>query len=390
MKTTTLLVVLITFCVAFGNADSISAKDRKKDKKHSSKKLNDITDVSNFTVDGRQVKLNGKPIYFKGMGYQPVPVGQHPNDPPNGDYFTSNYASIYKPDIDRMRQMGVNAIKIYSWYPDKDHSDFLNYAYNGNNNPIFVAVGYFMPPGTVISQFNEKLALFKTLAQKTFTHPAIIGYMLGNENVGGDRNNPTFWTNLNKISEALKSIAPNKLTFTGLVDDGMLSVKAGNNYMTSLDVWGINIFRGKTLGNFYDTYENASRKPVFITELGFPSTIRENGVPKAMPDNGEDAADYTEDVLEEVEKNRSDKDKSDVVAGVFWFMFCDEWWKQECPACWHPNNQPCSCSKSTHDFTSAKPTDSFPGKYWDEEWFGVYTADRQARKLVDAIKDVWK
>ena len=286
-------------------------------------------DVTNFTVSGRQVLLNGDPFFAKGVGYQPVPVGEHPNDAPNGDYFTSNYAYIYKPDIDKMRAMGVNAIKIYSWYPDKDHSDFLNYAYNGGRDPIYVAVGYFMPPGTIIGNFAEKLALFKTLANMTHQHPGILGYMLGNENVGNDINNQKFWTNLNQISGALKSIAPNKLTFTGIVDDGMKTVRAGNNYMTSLDVWGINVFRGKTLGDFYSTYENASTKPVFITELGFPASTRPGGNPQVMPDNAAEVGDYAEDVLVEVEKNSSQEDASDPVAGVFWFMWCDEWWKQE-------------------------------------------------------------
>lgn len=387
-----LLLPLIACLFSFGFQDHplFTGNTEKLSAVVSPENESDISASSNFKVSGRQVKLNGDPIFFKGMGYQPVPVGQHPNDAPNGDYFTSNYAHIYKPDVDKMRAMGVNAIKIYSWYPDKDHSDFLNYCYNNNNDPIFVAVGYFMPPGTIVNNFEEKLALFKTLASKTATHPAIIGYMLGNENVGGDINNPVFWTNLNKISAAIKAIAPNKLTFTGLVDDGMKSVRAGNSYMTSLDVWGINVFRGKTLGDFYKTYENASTKPVFVTELGFPATIRTNGVPAVMPDNAEDVADYTEDVLKEIEKNSSDDDASDVVAGVFWFMFCDEWWKQECPACWSPNNQPCACSKSTHDFTKTNYTDNFPGKWWDEEWFGLYTTDRSPRAAVKTITKLWK
>ena len=343
-------------------------------------------DVTNWTTEGYQVKLNGKPFFAKGMGYQPVPVGSHPNDYPNGDYFMKEYSNIYEPDIKKMRDMGVNAIKIYSWYPDKDHNDFLNKCYNGGNKPIYVAVGYFMPPGTIIGEFDAKLKLFKQLAESTKNHPAIMGYMLGNENVGGDVNNSAFWTNYNKIAAALKSIAPNKLTFTGLVDDGMASVKAGNNYMVNLDVWGINVFRGKTLGNFYSTYQSASKKPCFITELGFPATVRENGVPKMMPDNADDVGEYAEDVLNEIHNNSSDDEPDDPIAGVFWFMFCDEWWKQECPACY---GSPCACSKSTHDFTKDNYTDNFPGKYWDEEWFGLYTADRQPRAAVNVIKELW-
>jgi len=342
-------------------------------------------DVTDWKVNGRQILLNGKPFFAKGVGYQPTPVGENPARSPNGDYFTSNYAGIYKPDIDLMDAMGVNAIKIYSWFPDKDHSDFLNYAYSKG---IYVIIGYYMPPGTVIGNFAEKLELFRQLAEMTKTHPGIMGYQLGNENVGNDINNPTFWNNLNQIAAKLKSIAPNKLVTTGLVDDGEKSVRAGNNYMTSLDVWGINIFRGKTLGNFYSDYKNASNKPVFITEIGFPNTIRNNGIPAMMPDNSQATADYVEDVMEEINDNSSDDEPDDPVGGVFYFMWTDEWWKQNCPACY--SSGPCACSDNTHDYTKDNRSGAFPGGWWDEEWFGLYTADRQARKTVDVLKKMWR
>jgi len=384
-------IVLIAMAFRF-NSDHMSFQNQQSENiVTNAKDLTDNTsyDVTNFTCSGHQVLLNGHPFFAKGVGYQPTPVGEHPNDSPNGDYFTSNYAYIYKPDLDKMREMGVNSLRIYSWYPDKDHSDFLNYAYNGGTNPIYVAVGYYMPPGTIIGNFDEKLALFKTLATKTAQHPDIIGYQLGNENLGNDLNNPDYWNKLNQIAAALKAIAPNKLTFTGLVDDGMKSVQVGNQYMTSLDVWGINIFRGRHLGDLYSSYASASTKPMFITEVGFPATIREGGIPKPMPDNGEMVGEYCKDVIEEIDDNSSADHSDDVVAGVYWFMWNDEWWKQECPACWSPNNQPCSCSKSTHDFTATNYTDNFPGKWWDEEWFGLYTVDRQPRAAVDVLHSLW-
>jgi len=382
-----LAAVILTEANAATITETKSSLENVKSLSTESNILNSaVYDVTNWSTSGRQILLNGKPFFAKGMGYQPVPVGEHPNNSPNGDYFTSNYAHIYEPDVDRMKAMGVNAIKIYSWYPDKDHTPFLNYCYARG---IYVLVGYFMPPGTIVGEFQQKLALFKTLAQMTNTHPAIMGYMLGNENIGGDLNNPTFWNNYNAIAAALKQIAPNKLTTTGLVDDGMKSVQVGNNYMTSLDVWGINVFRGKTMGDFYSTYMSASKKPVWITEIGFPNSVRVNGTPGMMPDNGKDVAEYVEDVLEEIFDNSSDDEPDDPIGGIFYFMFSDEWWKQECPACWSPNNQPCACAASTHDFTLKNYTDNFPGKYWDEEWFGAYTADRQPRAVVDVLKTMF-
>jgi exo-beta-1,3-glucanase (GH17 family) len=342
-------------------------------------------ETTNWTVDGRQIKLNGKPFFAKGVGYQPTPVGENPARSPNGDYFTSNYSNIYKGDIDKMADMGVNCIKIYSWFPDKDHSDFLDYAYKKG---IYVLVGYYSPNADLKNNFNTIKSQFETLARNTATHPGMMGYQLGNENVGGDAQNPDFWGLYNQIAAALKSIAPSKIVTTGLVDDGMISVRYGNTYMTSLDAWGINVFRGKSLGDFYKTYTDASRKPVLITEIGFPNTVRTNGVPAAMPNNGEATADYVDDVMDEINDNSSDDEPNDPVAGVYYFMWSDEWWKQNCPACW--SNGPCACSDNTHDYTKDNSSGAFPGGWWDEEWFGLYTADRQARKTVDVLKSKWK
>ena len=385
-KSLFILFPVIFLALAFTNLKEDSQNSDPKNENV----LPQTSDVTDWKVSQRQILLNGHPFFAQGVCYQPVPVGEDPNNSPNGDYFTSNYSYIYKPDIDRMKSMGINSIKIYSWYPDKDHTDFLNYCYQ---NGIYVIVGYYMPPGTIIGNYDEKLGLFKTLANMTKTHPAIMGYQLGNENIGTDRNNPDFWTKLNQIAAALKSIAPNKLVTTGLVDEvdasgAIISVIAGNNFMTSLDVWGINVFRGNSLGHFYDKYSEATAKPVLLTELGFPNSVRNGNTPGDMPNNGQATADYYEHVLEEVDGESSVDNPSDPVGGVYIFEWNDEWWKQQCPACW--SNGPCSCGKTTHDFTATNRTDAFPGGWWDEEWFGIYTADRSPRASVETIKHLWK
>src|ERR671916_339802 len=91
-----------------------------------------------ITIRNRQVLLNGQPFQFQGIDYAPTPIGQNPNDWPNGDYFTSDYSDIYSRDLPLMREMGINTIKVYAWNISADHSDFLTKAYNGGTNPIYV------------------------------------------------------------------------------------------------------------------------------------------------------------------------------------------------------------------------------------------------------------
>jgi hypothetical protein len=70
------------------------------------------------TANGFQLKLNGQPFVVKGMNYSPVPIGTAPGSPPYGDYFVPNYANVWKPDLDKIREAGINVIKLYTGNPD--------------------------------------------------------------------------------------------------------------------------------------------------------------------------------------------------------------------------------------------------------------------------------
>ena len=64
------------------------------------------------------LKIDGKPFVIKGMNYAPVPIGSALKFPPHGDYFVPNFANVWKADIDKMREAGINVIKLYAGDPD--------------------------------------------------------------------------------------------------------------------------------------------------------------------------------------------------------------------------------------------------------------------------------
>ncbi len=112
------------------------------------------------TANGFQLKLNGQPFVVKGMNYSPVPIGTAPGNPPYGDYFVSNYANVWKSDIDKIREAGVNVIKLYAGNPDLNAGApgtagnwkaFLDYCYNGGNKPVYVVM-FSYTQGGVIAQ----------------------------------------------------------------------------------------------------------------------------------------------------------------------------------------------------------------------------------------------
>jgi len=99
------------------------------------------------------------------MNYSPVPIGAAPEFIACGDYFIPYYANVWRPDIDKMRQAGINVIKLYAGNPDLNAGTpgsggnwkpFLDYCYNGGNNPIYVVM-FSYTQGGVIAQGGNGL-----------------------------------------------------------------------------------------------------------------------------------------------------------------------------------------------------------------------------------------
>jgi hypothetical protein len=114
-------------------------------------------------ANGFQLKLNGQPFVIKGMNYSPVPIGTAPGIIPYGDYFVPNYTNVWKPDIDKMRDAGINVIKLYAGNPDLNAGlpgtagnwkQFLDYCYNGGRKPIYVVM-FSYTQGGVIAQGGQ-------------------------------------------------------------------------------------------------------------------------------------------------------------------------------------------------------------------------------------------
>lgn len=165
-------------------------------------------------ADEFQVRLNGQPFVVKGMNYSPVPIGAAPRYVPYGDYFIPYYDNVWKPDVDKMRAAGINVIKLYAGNPDLNAGApgtagnwkaFLDYCYNGGSQPIYVVM-FSYTQGAVIAQggtgLNDYIRQYDKLVKSTVKHPAVFGYLIGNEIFGGVTQNSQFWTNFGKLINA--------------------------------------------------------------------------------------------------------------------------------------------------------------------------------------------
>jgi hypothetical protein len=189
---------------------------------------------------------------------------------PYGDYFTSDYSGIYDRDLPLLRDMGANTIRLWNWNNTADHLDFLDKAYNGGIDPIYVIAGFWINPDLDIdpdspdnvreqlkSDFREMVAIHKN-------HPAILMWAIGNDlnadNMYGGNFDHLF-SLINEMAEEAHTEegASYHPVTTALVDSNLIStISTYDSLVPSLDIWSANIYRGNTFGTLFNDYEAIS------------------------------------------------------------------------------------------------------------------------------------
>ena len=96
---------------------------------------------TNFTTTrlsarDRTLLLDGEPLLVRGVTYSPTPIGK---DMSSGDaslrvhdFFVEEHEAIWSADLELMRAMGMNAVRVYELRETGDHRKFLDKAYACN------------------------------------------------------------------------------------------------------------------------------------------------------------------------------------------------------------------------------------------------------------------
>ena len=229
------------------------------------------SETTAFTVSGRNVLLNGTPFFIKGVDYgnNQIDAYADPNPLDNAN------EKVWNPDLDAMRAAGVNAVKVYNVSLDsfKPYEDiigavnklrpyesgkinrFLDKAWNGGNHPVYVVLSIFFGGANVMEPkyLNALKAVYNLMANEYAAYPAVMGISIGSEiNSRAYINDPTWWKGLNQINNQIwkgyNAVGAEKITTTTMVDDGLRTVKAGELAGFKVDTWGIDVYRGRTMG----------------------------------------------------------------------------------------------------------------------------------------------
>jgi len=372
------------------------------------------------TANGFQIQLNGQPFIIKGMNYSPVPIGTAPGNVPYGDYFVSDYANVWQPDIDNIRQAGINVIKLYAGNPDLNAGNpasggnwkqFLDYCYNGGTNPVYVVM-FSYTQGGVIAQggdgLNDYIRQYSEMVKSTVTHPAVFGYIIGNEIFDGVTSNSQFWINFGMLINAAQgaglSQGQNPFLMTATNDNftpqnSWPAIQLGEQsaQLANLNSWCINVYRGDQFGGsgnsvftqylaLMSSLGSTVKKPLILGEWGTPHTTRPanvyssnavgpvtnlDDVPVSQMGSGQPyfAAEPVETFLNtqwNTIKTNLMAGSNQVCVGGFIFDWCDEYWKG--------NNNNVQVGGPNINFQGG----AFAGGYWDEAGFGVTSAVDQS------------
>ena len=325
------------------------------------------------TVTGKQLLVNGAPFTVKGVVYSPVPIGEDPNlTPPYGDYFTGPYAPLHDRDLPLLRAMGANTLRLYHWEKTADHSAFLDQAYNGGVDPLYVIAGYWIDAGLDLdpnspANVREQLkADFREMVAAHKTHPAILMWSVGhNLNQAGLSSNQLsqVFSLINEMAEtaqAEEGTTGHPVTTALFDQDLAATIAAFEQTVPALDIWGANVYRGKSFGTLFSDLGPITQKPIMIMEYGIDAYDQTRG------DEYEKLgtpvqADYAEALWKEIAAN-----PSTCVGGAI-MSYSDEWWKARYaadPGC-VPDPDPGVQGRCGF------ATNAQPDGYANEEWWGL-------------------
>lgn len=303
--------------------------------------------------------------------------------------------------------------------PDKfahfTHKQFLDHCWNNGNQPIYVLVGIPLPSTVLYRYGNATDAeraywdfIVEEIVRDTHDHPAVLGYTLFNEIdenrsawpgvneiklTGGVQNEDSdfYYGQLLKYSKKIHDITgrganQRKLVGWAAHDNQPFvhyggSVPAANPYFAQLediDFYGVNTYQSLSLDSVlgsangqYGSLTGKAKKPVILTELGWP------GVGTSNPANLDSLVDneVTQKKAAAVITDMIPKAfASDLVLGLCYFEYSDEWWKQP----------PFDATA----WNGGPPDPGMPNGYHSQEAFGLYaTARAGGRKNNDSVYD---
>ncbi len=350
---------------------------------------------------GMKLVVNGEDFMINGMNWDYFPIGT------NFNYSLWKQSDdVIKGALDAemglLKNMGVNTIRMYTgvqpkWikyiYENYGIYTMLNHSfgrYGLTINGAWVAVTDYRDPATqelLMSEVSKMTEEYKNT-------PGILLFLLGNENnyglfwagaetedfpdeedkrreVGEKRGRPMYKL-MNDAAVKMKSI--DSAHPVAICNGDLLFADIIAEECQDVDIYGVNMYRGKTFGDAFERVKNELDKPMMLTEFGADAF---NAI-----SNSEDQkmqAYYMVENWKEIYENAAGLGKSGNSIGGFTFQFSDGWWKFGQTKNLDVHDTNASWANGGYSIDLA------PGENnMNEEWFGICAkGPTNARGLYD-------
>ncbi|MFN3755524.1 MAG: glycosidase [Flavobacterium sp.] len=337
---------------------------------------------------GSKLLVDGKEFMVNGMNWDYFPIGT------NYDYSLWNQSEIViKTALDDemalLQNMGVNSIRVYAGIPKK----WIEYIYDNYGiytmlNHSFGRYGLTIDgvwtPVTNYSDQKTRNLLMSEVTELSETYKNTRGlllFLLGNENnyglfwagaetedfpddeaekayIGKTRGTPMYQL-MNEASKAIKKINPSNPV--AICNGDLLFLEIIAQECPDVDIYGTNVYRGKSFGDLFERVKNEYGKPVLFTEFGSDAFNA-----RTMEEDQQAQAYYLKYNWKEIYENAYGFGKSGNSIGGYTFQFSDGWWKYGQTTNLDKHDTNASWANGGYEFDFVEGENNM-----NEEWFGI-------------------
>lgn len=347
---------------------------------------NNVVVVSN--EQGVKLKVNGKDFFINGMNWDYFPIGT------NYEYSLWNQSEEFitkalASEMSLLQKMGVNTIRVYSGIPPKWITHIyknygiytmLNHSFGRYGNTInnqWIPVTDYRNPETQKGLLSEVTKMAKTYKNT----PGLLLFLLGNENnyglfwagsetedfpddenqkreMGEKRGRPMYKL-FNQAAKLMKAIDKNHPV--AVCNGDLLFADMFADECKDVDIFGTNMYRGKSFTDAFLRVKKEIKKPILFTEFGADAfNVKTNAEDQKMQ------AYFMIENWKEIYINAAGLGNANNSIGGFTFQFSDGWWKCGQTKNLEIHDKNASWSSEGYSFDFEKGVDNM-----NEEWFGI-------------------
>ena len=337
---------------------------------------------------GMKLVVNGKDFMINGMNWDYFPIGT------NYEYSLWNQSDdIIKAALDTemslLKNMGVNTIRVYTGI----HPKWITYIHENYGiytmlNHTFgrygVTINGVWIPVTDYRDVETQKALIEEVSKMAEAYkntPGLLLFLLGNENnyglfwagsetedfpdnekeiaAKGEKLGRPMYRLMNEAAKKIKSIDTSHPVAICNGDLGFLDIIAEE--CSDVDIYGTNVYRGKSFGDAFERVKKELNKPILFTEFGADAF---NNLSNS--ENQKMQAFYMVENWKEIYQNAAGLGKANNSIGGFTFQFSDGWWKYGQSKNLNIHDKTASWSSGGYSFDFVKGVNNM-----NEEWFGI-------------------